>query len=229
MVESQWNILYLHGLSGNPRGTKWQKLAAQFGADRVIAPSLRFDEGALSEDDTDDWQGEADRLFRAFADGVDIAQRAFDECRPDVVVGSSFGGGVALQMDVGGAALVLIAPCWGYETLRQLTQLHLAQRFPSVAKLPTAEVDQAVTPFVPEIDAVVDAATLIVHSPQDELIPFDDSREIVRRSDLAPDRLIEAGANHGMSDDEAAHAILAAVQRQLDDRQLRANARTDTR
>ncbi len=220
MVQAQSNILYLHGLSGNPRGTKWQKLAAHFGADCVIAPYLRFEEGALSEDDTDDWKGEADRLFRAFVDGVEIAQRAFDECRPAVVVGSSFGGGVALQMNVGGAAVVLIAPCWGYETLRQLTPLYLAERFPSVTELPATEVDQAVTPFVPRIDPIVDAATLILHSPQDELIPFDDSREIVRRNDLAPDRLIEAGANHGMSDDEATRAILAAVQRQLNDRQL---------
>lgn len=219
MGKSQSNVLYLHGLSGDPHGPKWQKLASQFGADRVIAPYLRFEEGARSEEDSEDWQEEAARLFRAFENGFGIAQRTFDEIRPGVVVGSSFGGGVALQMDVGDAALVLIAPCWRYATLRQVTEMYLAQRFPSLAGSIAAVIGQAALPFIPRIDPVVGGRTLILHSPQDELIPFGDSCEIVGRNDLAPDRLIEAGASHGMSDEEAIDAILAAVQRQLDDQQ----------
>jgi len=221
MNQPHSNILYLHGLSGNPRGAKWQELASRFGADRVIAPYLRFEEDALSENDTDDWRKEAERLFQAFADAVNIAQRAFDESEPDVVIGSSFGGGVALQMNVGDASLVLVAPCWRHATLRRLTPSYLAERFPSVAELPAEDVDRAITPFVPRIDPRVGDATLILHSPRDELIPFDDSCEIVRRNDLAPDRLIEVGENHKMSDDAAVGALHAAVQQQLDQRQLR--------
>lgn len=219
MSGSTSNILYLHGLSGDPHGPKWERLALRYGDDRVIAPYLRFEEGARSEEDSDDWRREADRLFRAFANGVEIAQRVFHEIVPDVVVGSSFGGGVALQMDVGDAALVLIAPCWRHRTLQQVTQLYLAQRFPSVAGLPAAVIGQAVTPFVPRIDPVVGGATLILHSPQDELIPFGDSREIVERNNLTPDRLIEVGASHGMSDEGALDALQTAVRRQLDDRE----------
>lgn len=221
MNQRQSNILYLHGLSGNPRGAKWQELASQFGANRVIAPYLRFEEDALSENDTDDWRKEAERLFQAFADAVDIAQSAFDELKPDVVIGSSFGGGVALQMDAGDASLVLVAPCWRHATLRRLTPSYLAQRFPSVAKLSVDDVDRAIAPFVPRIDPTVDGATLILHSPHDEVIPFDDSREIVRRNDLAPDRLVEVGENHKMSDDRAVDALHTAVQQQLEHRQPR--------
>jgi hypothetical protein len=40
------------------------------------------------------------------------AQKAFDEHRPDVVVGSSRGGAVAVNLDSGNARLVLICPAW---------------------------------------------------------------------------------------------------------------------
>ncbi len=219
MSDSKSTISYLHGLSGDPYGPKRQKLASEYGPDRVHAPHLRFEESALSEEDSDDWRREADRLFGAFANGVEVAQRVFDAILPDVVVGSSFGGGVTLQMDVGDAALVLIAPCWRHPTLQHVTQLYLGQRFPSVVGLSAAVISQAVTPFVPRIDPVVGSATLILHSPQDELIPFGDSREIVERNSLTPDRLMEVGASHGMSDEQALDALLAAVRRQLDDRQ----------
>ncbi len=41
-----------------------------------------------------------------------IAQQAFDRGQPDVVVGSSRGGGVALNVEIGNTPLVLIAPSW---------------------------------------------------------------------------------------------------------------------
>ncbi len=212
-------VLYLHGLSGNPRGTKWQALATQCGADNVIAPYLRFEENALSVSDTEDWRLEARRLFRAFADAVDIAQRDFDEFRPDVVVGSSFGGGVALAMSTGDVPLVLIAPCWNLATLQQLSRLYLADRFPSVAHLSPEAVDEVVIPLLPRIDPAVSPATRVLHSPDDELIPIDDSRELVRRCNLAPESLIEVGTNHKMSDDAALRTLQKAVQRQVEARQ----------
>jgi hypothetical protein len=47
-----------------------------------------------------------------FAAAVRIAQAAFDEHQPEVVVGSSRGGAVALNIDSGAARLVLLCPAW---------------------------------------------------------------------------------------------------------------------
>ena len=43
---------------------------------------------------------------------VKIAQAEFDNHRPDVVVGSSRGGAVAMNMEISSAKLVLLCPAW---------------------------------------------------------------------------------------------------------------------
>src|SRR5438309_1095408 len=43
---------------------------------------------------------------------VRVAQAEFDRCRPDVVVGSSRGGAVAMNIECGNARLVLLCPAW---------------------------------------------------------------------------------------------------------------------
>ncbi len=45
-------------------------------------------------------------------ESVRIAEAAFSKYRPDVVVGDSFGGAVALNMQSGEAPLVLLCPAW---------------------------------------------------------------------------------------------------------------------
>ena len=82
-------VLFFHGLEGNPNGTKIQFLKAN--GCEVVAP-------ALSRDD--------------FDGDLRSAQQAFDEQQPDVVVGSSRGGAVAVNIDAGDTPLVLIAPAW---------------------------------------------------------------------------------------------------------------------
>ena len=82
-------ILYLHGLHSKPGGVKPTFLTRQ-GYD-VVNP-------ALPDED--------------FAASVAIARAAFDESRPDVIVGSSRGGAVAIHIDAGTTPLVLIAPAW---------------------------------------------------------------------------------------------------------------------
>jgi len=82
-------VLFFHGLEGNPNGSKIQYLRAN-GID-VVAP-------VLSRDD--------------FDGDLQVAQAAFSESRPDVVVGSSRGGAVAVNIDAGETPLVLIAPAW---------------------------------------------------------------------------------------------------------------------
>lgn len=83
------SILFLHGLNGSPDGTK-ARLLREAGFE-VIAP-------VLSKDD--------------FDGDVRAAQQAFDKHRPEVVLGSSRGGAVALNIDCGRAPLVLVAPAW---------------------------------------------------------------------------------------------------------------------
>ncbi len=47
-----------------------------------------------------------------FQQAVAIAQAEYDPGQPDVVVGSSRGGAVAMNIDTGGTPLVLLCPAW---------------------------------------------------------------------------------------------------------------------
>ncbi len=82
-------ILYLHGLYSRPGSVKPTFLRSL--GHEVINPSL-FDED--------------------FDHSVRSAQAALDEGRPEVIVGSSRGGAVAMNIDSGQVPLVLIAPAW---------------------------------------------------------------------------------------------------------------------
>ena len=82
-------ILYLHGWNSVVGGVKPTYLKAH-GHD-VIEPEL----------DNEDFQA-----------ALNTAQAAFDQHQPDVVVGSSRGGAVAVNLASGAARLVLICPAW---------------------------------------------------------------------------------------------------------------------
>ena len=82
-------ILYLHGWNSVVGGVKPTYLKSH--GHEVIEPEL----------DHEDFQA-----------ALETAQRAFDQHRPDVVVGSSRGGAVAMNLDSGSARLVLICPAW---------------------------------------------------------------------------------------------------------------------
>jgi pimeloyl-ACP methyl ester carboxylesterase len=82
-------ILFLHGWQSVPGGVKPNYLA-QHGHE-VINPKLP-DEN--------------------FAEAVRIAQAEFDKHQPAVVVGSSRGGAVAMNINSGEAKLVLLCPAW---------------------------------------------------------------------------------------------------------------------
>ena len=82
-------VVYLHGWNSTTGGVKPTYLADH--GHTVIDP-------ALPDDD--------------FAESVRIAQAAVDEHRPDVIVGSSRGGAVAMNVDAKGAILVLLCPAW---------------------------------------------------------------------------------------------------------------------
>ena len=82
-------ILYLHGWHSTPGGIKPTYLAQR--GHEVLNP-------ALPDDD--------------FDAAVHIAQAEFDEHRPDVVVGSSRGGAVAMNIASSDTRLVLLCPAW---------------------------------------------------------------------------------------------------------------------
>jgi len=82
-------ILFLHGWQSTPGGLKPSYLARH--GHEVINP-------ALPDDD--------------FPCAVRIAQQALDEHRPEVIVGSSRGGAVAMNLDAPRVPLVLLCPAW---------------------------------------------------------------------------------------------------------------------
>lgn len=82
-------ILYLHGWNSVVGGVKPTYLKSH--GYEVIEPAL----------DHEDFQA-----------ALRTAQAAFDQHQPDVVVGSSRGGAVAVNLDSGSARLVLICPAW---------------------------------------------------------------------------------------------------------------------
>ncbi len=54
--------------------------------------------------------------------------------------------------------------------------------------------------------------TLILHSPEDVLVPIDDSRELLRQSGLPESALRVAGEEHDLIDQAALRALLEAVE-----------------
>lgn len=82
-------ILFLHGWHSVPGGVKPTYLASH--GHEVLNPVL------------------PDENFEA---AVRIAQAEFDRYQPDVVVGSSRGGAVAMNLDAGSTPLVLLCPAW---------------------------------------------------------------------------------------------------------------------
>src|SRR6516164_6397890 len=82
-------ILFLHGWQSVPGGVKPTYLV-QHGHE-VIDPKLPDDD---------------------FNEAVRIAQAEFDRHHPDVIVGSSRGDAVAININSGKAKLVLLCPAW---------------------------------------------------------------------------------------------------------------------
>jgi fermentation-respiration switch protein FrsA (DUF1100 family) len=82
-------VLFLHSWQSVPGGVKPSYLA-QHGHE-VINPKLPDED---------------------FEEALRIAQAEYDQHRPDVVVGSSRGGAVAMHLDRGDTPMVLLCPAW---------------------------------------------------------------------------------------------------------------------
>ena len=82
-------ILFLHGWQSTPGGLKPTYLKDH--GHEVLNPKLPDDD---------------------FDAAVRIAQTEFDQGKPDIVVGSSRGGAVAMNIEAGTTPLVLLCPAW---------------------------------------------------------------------------------------------------------------------
>ena len=148
-------ILYLHGWNSVVGGVKPTYLRSH--GHEVIEPAL----------DHDDFE-------RALA----TAQAAFDEHRPNVVVGSCRGGAVAMNLRNDSVRLVLLCPAW--------------------KKWGSAKT--------------VKPGTTILHSRGDDVIPFEESAELVRASGLPDSVLVEVGTDHRLAEPEPLRALARAVE-----------------
>jgi len=138
-------ILFLHGWTSVPGGRKPTYLKDH--GHEVLNP-------ALPDDD--------------FDAAVQIAQTHYDQHQPAVIVGSSRGGAVAINIMSGDTPLVLLCPAW--------------------KKWGTA--------------TTVKAITAILHSQADDVVPFEDSLELIENSGLPSEVLVEIGDDHRLADPE---------------------------
>jgi len=148
-------ILYLHGWNSVVGGVKPTCLKAH-GHD-IYEPALDHED---------------------FGAALRTAQAAFDQHQPEVVVGSSRGGAVAMNLKSGSARLVLLCPAW-----KKWSQAQTAK-----------------------------PRTLILHSRADDVVPFEDSVELLSVSGLPETALIEVGQDHRLADPEPLEALLRAVE-----------------
>ena len=143
-------VLFLHGWSSD--GGNKTAFIRSLGYD-VLNPNLS------------DW---------FFSRAVAQAQAAYDEFKPDAIVGSSRGGAVAMNMDSGETPLILLAPAW--------------KRWGKVRSIKQNSV--------------------VIHSPGDEFVPFEDSVELCEASGV---RLIAAGMDHRLNCEEGRRALREAL------------------
>jgi hypothetical protein len=148
-------ILFLHGWMSKPGAVKPGYLARH--GHEVLNP-------ALPDDD--------------FDEAVRIAQAEFEGHHPDVLVGSSRGGAIAMNVQAGHVPLVLLCPAW--------------------KKWGAART--------------VKPGTVILHSTADNVVPIEDSRELIRNSRLAPSALIVIGDDHRLADPEPLAELLTACE-----------------
>ena len=152
-------VQFIHGLEGSPRGNKARYLAEHFEA---VTPAM----------DTSDFEA-----------CVDVQARSLESFPPDVLVGSSFGGAVAVAL--------LERGLWRGPTLL-LAQAALLYR--KEARLPP------------------DVGVWLVHGIADDVVDVADSRHLAATGSPGHVRLIEVADDHGLSRSVAQGMLATWVQ-----------------
>ena len=136
-------VLFLHGLESGPRGHKARYLAEHFEA---LTPGM----------DTRDREG-----------CLQVQREAIASFAPDVIVGSSFGGALAVAL--------LARGDW---------------------KGPTLLLAQACVYFFPDLALPAGVPVLLVHGTRDEIISIEASRHLALTGSPDLVRLIEVDDDH---------------------------------
>jgi len=144
-------ILFLHGLESKPGGQK-PTILSNAGYE-VIEPFLPSD---------------------SWGDSINAAEEAYAEEQPDIIVGSSRGGAVAMAANLPARKMILIAPAW--------------KKY-----CPTCTISPNTT---------------ILHSPDDDVIAFADSRLLSKMYDA---ELVIAGTDHRMNDSGALSKLMQVI------------------
>ncbi len=146
-------ILFLHGWHSVVGGVKPTHL--KLAGHEVLNPAL----------DDDDFEA-----------ALQTAQREYDQHQPDVIVGSSRGGALAMNLQSHQTPLVLLCPAW--------------KNWGHATKLK--------------------ANSIVLHSRQDDVIPFEDTELLIRQSGLPAETLIEVGSDHRLADESSLAVMLWA-------------------
>ncbi len=141
-------LLFLHGWKSVVGGVKPTYLQQQ--GHEIFNPKL---------DDED------------FAKAVTVAQQVFDLQRPDVVVGSSRGGAVAMNISSEGVPLVLLCPAW--------KKYGHVQRIKSASLLLHSRHDEVI-PYADSEELLVNS-----HLPPDAMIEVGTDHRLVDDNSLA--------------------------------------------
>jgi predicted esterase len=146
MQRPEIRVQFAHGLESHPQGNKARLFAAHFTA---LTPSMNT---------------------RDFESCIEVHARALEAFRPNVLVGSSFGGAVVMALLMRGL----------YQGATLLLAQAALRYFPD-AKLPTG------------------VRVMLVHARQDDVIPFADSARLARTGSPELVTLLARDDDHALS------------------------------
>jgi pimeloyl-ACP methyl ester carboxylesterase len=154
-ARSEIRVQFIHGLEGSPQGSKARLFAEHF---ETITPEM----------DTSSFEG-----------SVDTQAAALSEFHPDILVGSSFGGAVAVEL--------------------------LARR---LWQGPTMLLAQAAIHYDPAASLPLGIPVWLVHGTGDTLIDPEQSRRLAATANSDDVRLIEVDDDHPLHASVASGAII---------------------